>query len=211
MAYKAFLSILFLLLVLEVKQLCRKLGGLWARSIYSISKSLHRYKFSMYISAQKQIIFTFPILPFLQTSFESSKMRWSLALVIATRFLSPTFSSPIQAIPLRPEKATVSNRATPQYNPVDLDNEFKGIDWNHMFGEGKCTPEQIDRLVTATRASMTMLERPIQDANFYYSEAWNRYFFPYEHWLTSGHDSLMKSRDIIRKSLYVCVSASDID
>lgn len=50
----------------------------------------------------------------------------------------------------------------------ELNNEFKGIHWDSAFngGENDCTPEQLDKLIYATRASMWMLERPIADGIF---------------------------------------------
>lgn len=82
---------------------------------------------------------------------------------------------------------------------TELTAEFRGIHWDTAYGD--CTAEQLDKIIYSTRASMWMLEKPLADGDFLYSEAWNRYFGPYENWLKYGTDMRDRAVGIIRKYL----------
>jgi hypothetical protein len=62
------------------------------------------------------------------------------------------------------------------WKAADLNDEFKGIWWNHLSEDGDCTAEQVDKLVYATRATMDFTALPRKDIQYEYSAAWERYF-----------------------------------
>jgi hypothetical protein len=129
-------------------------------------------------------------------------MMWLAGLVLVALSLPLTLSSPINAVSMRANETVISRRGLEtQWKLADLNNEFKGILWDAAFSgeKGECTSEQLDTLVYATRASMWMLETATADTTFYYSDAWDRYFKPYQSWLDSGYEYLNASARIIRK------------
>jgi hypothetical protein len=125
-------------------------------------------------------------------------MIWLANFALLTSILSPTLASPVLTTKTATHNAPLSKRA---WNVDDLNNEFKGIWWNHLFEDkDDCTPEQIDVLVYATRAAMWMTEDgPAKDWQYEYSEAWNRYFMKYKLWYSYGVDYLKIASDIMRQ------------
>jgi hypothetical protein len=54
------------------------------------------------------------------------------------------------------------------WKAADLNDEFKGIWWNHLFDDGDCTAEQIDKIVHTTRATMDFTALPRKDIQYEY-------------------------------------------
>jgi hypothetical protein len=109
------------------------------------------------------------------------------------------------------EKATVNIKATSPHKPVDLDNEFKSIDWNHVFGKGNVHQNKSTSSPLPRVHPWPCLHDPHKKQTFTTRKFETAYFFPYEHWLTLEHDSLTKSADSIRKSLCVCILVRYVD
>jgi hypothetical protein len=121
-------------------------------------------------------------------------MLWFNRFLVLNPLLLSTLASPVPTTRISPD-AVLSKRA---WNPEDLNNEFKGIYWNHLFEDAdECTPEQIDKLVYATRYAIHLTQKPETDLE--YSQAWNRYFVKYEHWAKSGVDYLEVAANIMRQ------------
>lgn len=119
-------------------------------------------------------------------------------VLVLVHLLSPSLSSPIVTTSIsKADTATLSARA--QWNAVELNNEFKGIYWNHLLEDEDdgCTPEQIDKIVYATRYALKLVELPRTEGQFEYSAAWDRYFKSYKDWLYSGDTSRSVSADIM--------------
>jgi hypothetical protein len=132
-------------------------------------------------------------------------MIWVARLLALTYLLSSTLASPVPATRNFPEDATLSKRA---WNAEDLNNEFKGIYWNHLFEDDhECSPEQIDKLVYATRYAMHLTQRPHDDKEWEYTMAWDRYFGDYLHWQKSGTEYHEAAKDIMCQ-YHSCVSLS---
>jgi hypothetical protein len=124
-------------------------------------------------------------------------MIWFTTFALLTSLLSSTLASPVLTTKISTQDAPLSKRA---WNVDDLNNEFKGIWWNHLFeDEEDCTPEQIDKLVYATRAAMWLTDGPAKDWQYEYSAAWDRYFMKYKDWLFYGVEYLQIASDIMRQ------------
>jgi hypothetical protein len=159
-----------------------------------------RWSRSLYLKTTGFDTFFFYILAFLPPIL-ISEMMLLLSLVLAAQFFSFVSTSPLQVIPNRPDIATLSKKdVSSQWNAVDLNNEFKGIWWTEALSGGlDCTPEQIDKLVYATRAAMWMLQSPMEDPmSWFESIAFGRYFGRYSSWLNSGSEYLNASTAIFR-------------
>ena len=90
-----------------------------------------------------------------------------------------------------------NNLTSGQWSAKELNKDFKGIYWNHAVDdENDCTPEQLNMLVWATRATMWLLEGPPNDMEYAYSTAWKRYFGDYKNWLVHGQEIRKIAHDI---------------
>jgi hypothetical protein len=118
-----------------------------------------------------------------------------MRFLLYARLLSFSLASPVLVTKIPFDDAALSKRAS--WNAEALNNEFKGIWWDHVFEEGNCTPEQIDKLVYATRATMRFTRRPIDDQMFQNSAAWDRYFGRYSEYQFYGSHYLQVSADIM--------------
>jgi hypothetical protein len=85
------------------------------------------------------------------------------------------------------------------WKAADLNDEFKGIWWNHLFDDGDCTAEQIDKIVHTTRATMDFTALPRKDIQHEYSAAWGRDFGAYKSAQLSGGESLQAASDAMCK------------
>ncbi|KAH7407044.1 hypothetical protein DE146DRAFT_649141 [Phaeosphaeria sp. MPI-PUGE-AT-0046c] len=118
--------------------------------------------------------------------------------LILAHFFSSSLSSPILTTSIGyADTSTLSARA--EWKAAELNNEFKGIWWNHLLEDKDdgCTPEQIDKIVYATRYALKLTELPRTDGQFEYSAAWDRYFKSYKSWITSGSDLRATSANIM--------------
>jgi len=129
---------------------------------------------------------TSPYSLFTTTPVPNMTYHWRLVLISC--FLALTSSSPVSITQFSSHDTNpvLSKRA---WNADELDNEFKGIYWNHPLEDtDECTPEQIDKIVHATRATTWLTSRPLNDMGFEYSDAWTRYFKRYQLWIQSGKE-----------------------
>jgi hypothetical protein len=103
-------------------------------------------------------------------------MKWFAGLVILAPFLSLVLASPILTTETSPDNTTLSKRDS-KFNVTGLNDEFKGIWWNHIFDdEAECSEDELDKLVKATRYVQTMMQFPVGNKNYAYSTAFERYF-----------------------------------
>jgi hypothetical protein len=124
-------------------------------------------------------------------------------LLILVHFLSLSLSSPILTTSIsKANITTLSARAV--WKADELNNEFKGIHWKHLLEDTDdgCTPEQIDKIVYATRYAMKMVELPRAECQFEYSAAWDRYFKSYKDWLSAGYLHRSVSADIMCQYIF---------
>lgn len=91
--------------------------------------------------------------------------------------------SPIQSLSIPKPGTTVQKRG---WNADELQGEFRGIWWEEALL--KCKPEQVNKLVYATRYATKMLDNVGLD--FPYTNAYGRYFGPYRNWLGVGQNYL---------------------
>jgi hypothetical protein len=124
--------------------------------------SIHRVTLTI-IPFAPILFFSFRSIPLSLQYLSSSRifaMIWFASVALLTSLLSSTLASPVLTTTISTDDATLSKRA---WKVEDLNNEFKGIWWNHLFeDEGDCTPDQIDKIVYATRAAMWLTNEPTQ-------------------------------------------------
>jgi hypothetical protein len=126
-------------------------------------------------------------------------MDWYARLLLFAHLSCLCLSSPVHTTRLdSTNNAVLSKRA--EWKAADLNNEFKGIYWNHLLEDADdgCTPEQIDKIVYASRYAMFMTALPRDDGGFEYSAAWTRYFGKYQSWLYKDEKRIV-SADIMCK------------
>jgi hypothetical protein len=83
------------------------------------------------------------------------------------------------------------------WNADELNDEFKGIYWNHIVNEeNDCLLIHLNKIVWATRATMWLLDGPISNDEYPNSEAWTRYFGDANYWLDQGPEVSKIASDI---------------
>lgn len=126
---------------------------------------------------------------------------WLSLLLFIAHNLSLSLASPVLVLESS-DIATPSKRAW-TWNVEQLNDEFKGLYWNHLFEVDPkypdCTPEQVDKIIFATRAAKKLMQRPVKDTGFEYSAAWTRYFMNFKQWSVRGGDYRTVSGDIMCK------------
>jgi hypothetical protein len=128
----------------------------------------------------------------------SSKMSWrnSRTYIVHLLLLSLCLASPLVHLGSEPGTPRRSLKSS-KWNAAELNNEFKGIYWDHIVNEPtNCTPEQLDKIVWSTRATMWLLEGPPKDMEYAYSDAWTRYSGNYTNWLVHGGEIKKIADDI---------------
>lgn len=116
-------------------------------------------------------------------------------------FLTYGFAKPISLNNSNVE--VISTRTDWNWKLEDIHNEFRGLDFTHAFKT--CKPHQLDTLIFATRAAMWMLDSVQENKAYPYSEAWGRYFYPYQEWVVRG-DQLRNVASQIQCECLVLVS-----
>lgn len=111
-------------------------------------------------------------------------------------------ASPIISMNAHQNNSLLSRDLPWDWKLEDLNNEFKGILWDHAFKD--CTRQQLDTLIFAMRGAMWMLELPVSDGGYTYTAAWNRYFGDYNLWLKNGFYYLGHSTQI-QGQIKVCL------
>ena len=125
-------------------------------------------------------------------------MRWLFFLVFTTQLFTSSFSFPLQTDENSLQHTVLSRKEGWNWKLDDLAEEFKGILWDKAFMTDDCTPQQLDRIIFATRASMWMLDLLSTQTNFAYTEAFTRYFGSYDNWLKSGSQYLQVATQLQR-------------